>query len=119
MIETISELAQTALIIVLSTLATALTAYVIRVWQTQKLKFTKEQETLLDWICNTAVWSVEQAYLSGIIPKAMRLEKAIEYVQEQVSKLGIEMDITEIVIRIESAIATEINRDKHVSAEKE
>ena len=115
MITFINELAQPVLMIVLPTLATVLTAYIFKLWQTQKTKLNKEQWLLLNWSVNTAVWGVEQAYKAGVIPKEMRLEKATEYVQNIADRAGMKISIAEIVAHIESAIGRELNKEKIVA----
>ena len=111
-LEAINEISQPALMLILPVLAGALTVYVVKLWQKEKVKLSLEQSSLLNWITNTAVWSIEQAYAAGIIPKELRLEKATLYVQNQADSHGISVDVSEIVTRIEAVLAQELNKEK-------
>jgi len=110
--EIINQLAQPVLTLVLPVLAGALTAYVIKLWQTEKTKLNEKQLTLLYWIVNTEVWSAEQAYIAGILPANMRLKQVTASVQSWADKLGLKISVSAIVHLIEASVGEELNKEK-------
>lgn len=112
----LTALLQHQLEIVTTIVATALTAYLIKAWQEKAASLSKDQWVFLNWIISTAVWSAEQAWRMGLIDKNFRLEYAVELVQKEINARGLPgIKVEEIMVKINTAVAQELNKAKIVA----
>ena len=77
-------------------------AYVNKLYQSQKAKLSTDQQFFLDIAVNKAVTAVEQMYFSA--PSEIKKEKAIRVVEKFLEQAGLSVDVDVIDAAIESAV---------------
>jgi len=77
-------------------------AYVHKLYQTQKAKLSTDQQFFLDIAVNKAVTAVEQMYFS--LPSEAKKENAVAIAESFLKQAGITVDLDVIEAAIESAV---------------
>lgn len=95
-------------------LVAALLIWLSREWQIKSQQLNKQQYDLLRWVVSTGIWAAEQAWQAGEIDKSNRGKYVVDYCQRLAIKYHIPVDVAELSVLIQAAVAQEFNSGKIV-----
>jgi len=112
LLELVNKVLQPVLWTVLPVLVVFVIAYLKKLRDVEQAKLSEKQIGILDWLISTGIWAAEQAYKSGLIPKELREDYVIKFIQAEADKHHLVIDVEMLAIRIKAAVAREFNRDR-------
>ena len=116
MLEITNNVLQPILEIVLPFLATACIAWLMKAWQAKRAELDAKQYSTLTWLIETGVWAAEQAYASGKLPKELREDYVIKFIQAEADRYHLVVDVAQIMVHIKAAVAKELNQGRLITS---
>ena len=110
-----STFVQPALLFALIILVIVAIAWVQKAAQGKQADLDQKKYDTLTWLIETGVWAAEQAYKSGTLPKELREEYVIKFLQGEANKYHLAIDVGQIAVYIKAEVAKSLNKEKLTS----